>query len=356
MSALPAAVSRADRAAPAFPLLLASRAVVVVAIALLSVLWSPPPAAAQTSLGSVGSAAPRAEGTVADLDEAVARALSRVEQEQARSTAAEQELATLGERHAAAARRLRTRTRALYRITRAGMLPLAGGFNALLGHLARVERLERMLRADVEEKRALARRGQVLRAEIARSAEAIARARAELRSLEEQRSALLASRQAEAVLAAVLERTAGDGAVGRSAASVDDLPFSGSFRVVDDEPARPMSFALRRGSLAMPLAGDVRISQDGAGGLVLESTTGSGVRAVEAGRVAFAGRHGEQGLLVVVDHGERYVSVYANLASTEVSVGDTVGRGTRLGTAGASMRFELRQGTRPLDARAWLGL
>ena len=42
-----------------------------------------------------------------------------------------------------ARRRIRDRVRALYRLRRAGVLPLAGGFEALLRHLARVDRLER---------------------------------------------------------------------------------------------------------------------------------------------------------------------------------------------------------------------
>jgi septal ring factor EnvC (AmiA/AmiB activator) len=135
-------------------------------------------------------------------------------------------------------------------------------------------------------------------------------------------------------------------------------PSWGSFRIVDDDPVRGPSFALRRGSLASPVSGDVRVTQDGSGtgGLLLEAAPGSAVRAVEGGRVVFAGRHGEQGLLVVVDHGERYASVYGGLASIEVSVGDAVGRGSRLGTGTPAVRFDLRQGTRSLDARAWLGL
>jgi len=65
--------------------------------------------------------------------------------------------------------------------------------------------------------------------------------------------------------------------------------------------------------------------------------------------------------MVIIDHGSSFYTVYGGLGSTDVQVGDWIGMSTRIGTldsAGtdAILFFEVRRGTRPLDARSWLGL
>jgi septal ring factor EnvC (AmiA/AmiB activator) len=77
--------------------------------------------------------------------------------------------------------------------------------------------------------------------------------------------------------------------------------------------------------------------------------------------VAFARNYGAYGLMVIIDHGSSFYTVYGGLASTDVQVGDWVGMSTRVGTLDtggpdAILFFEVRRGTRPLDARSWLGL
>jgi septal ring factor EnvC (AmiA/AmiB activator) len=122
------------------------------------------------------------------------------------------------------------------------------------------------------------------------------------------------------------------------------------------------SFADQRGSLALPVSGPNRIADasraesDGPG-LELAAHSGAAVRAAASGRVAFADRYGSYGQLVILEHGDRYYTVYGGLSHIEVSVGDDLSKSARLGVAGVDpVYFEVRRGTRTQDARTWLGL
>ena len=84
------------------------------------------------------------------IEGAIAESLARIEHAQTRNAQIDTELAGLLDQRDEAEGRLHERARALYRIRRAGMLPVAGGFDALMQHLARVQRLSRMVRADLE--------------------------------------------------------------------------------------------------------------------------------------------------------------------------------------------------------------
>jgi murein DD-endopeptidase MepM/ murein hydrolase activator NlpD len=102
-------------------------------------------------------------------------------------------------------------------------------------------------------------------------------------------------------------------------------------------------------------------SREGAAGLEFYGRPGGPVRAAADGRVAFARAYGAYGLMVIIDHGGSFYTVYGGLSATDVQVGDWVGMSTRVGTLDtggpdAILFFEVRRGTRPLDARSWLGL
>ncbi len=287
----------------------------------------------------------------AAVDAETARLLARVEAETSRSSRAEAEIAGLARRRTEASARLRARARALYRLTRAGMLPLAGGFEAMVGHVARLDRLRRMVKQDAGAVRTLRARGESLRSEIAEAAEALAVARAGLRALESRRQ------QAAVPVWSDVGFSLAESVSSPSGAPA--LPY-GSLRVVDGvDDLASGGFAALRGALGVPVSGAVRLepSPSGDGGLQLVVAPGAAVRAAAAGRVAFAASQPGYGRLVIVDHGENHYTVYGALDAIEVRVGDAVERGTRVGGAGsAPVRFEVRRGTRTLDARSWLGL
>jgi septal ring factor EnvC (AmiA/AmiB activator) len=85
------------------------------------------------------------------------------------------------------------------------------------------------------------------------------------------------------------------------------------------------------------------------------------VRAVSHGRVAFADWMAGYGLLLIVDHGDGYMSLYAHNEAVRAEVGDWVSAGEVIAEAGNSggrsdigLYFELRAKGRPVDPVGWL--
>ncbi len=262
------------------------------------------------------------------------------------------ELAGLGPRIKDAHERATVRGRSLYKLTRAGMLPLGGGFDALMRHAMDVEHARHALERDLESERHLRSHG----ADVARSLERVARDR---ESLASQRNAMDAARIAvddERRRQDAFER-AFDGTKGGG----DDYVIVGRAGAQGT-----VGFSASRGRLLFPVLGkaDVRAAhREGTEGPGIEITSpiGSIVRAVYAGKVAFADRYGAYGRIVILDHGEHYYSVSGNLGSIDVKIGDDVGAGERVGTVGESdsggmLYFEIRHGSTATAPQPWLGL
>jgi murein hydrolase activator len=138
------------------------------------------------------------------------------------------------------------------------------------------------------------------------------------------------------------------------------------------EPAGPDGFRGLKGRLPFPIAGraEVRtVRRSGASGPGLEmvAPVGTPVRAVFAGRVAFADRYDPFGQIVILDHGDHYYTLMGDLAGIEVRVGDDLSSGAKVGTvgrasgddqkkAGSALYFEVRHGSSTIDPGPWLGL
>jgi septal ring factor EnvC (AmiA/AmiB activator) len=155
----------------------------------------------------------------------------------------------------------------------------------------------------------------------------------------------------------------------------------------DDEPAprRPVKapgalvssagvsyggpFAEARGKLPWPIDGrllarfgeargdDERTKWDG---VMISASAGSQVRAVHGGRVVFADWLRGAGLLVILDHGNGYLSLYGHNQSLLKSAGDIVKAGEAISTVGNSggqdtsaLYFAIRQQGRPSDPAQW---
>ena len=128
------------------------------------------------------------------------------------------------------------------------------------------------------------------------------------------------------------------------------------------------SFASQRGRLAWPLQGKVArgfgtTDESGrrSGGVLLAAKTGTPVRAISHGRVAFADWLRGYGLLLIVDHGDGYLSLYGCNEALLKDVGDWVNAGDTVATSGASgeqkaagLYFELRAKGQAVDPRGWL--
>ena len=91
----------------------------------------------------------------------------------AEEASSKKELGELGPKLAEVHGRTLSRGRAFYKLSRAGMLPVGGGFDALVTHAMRVERSRRALSNDLGEEKRLRMRG----GDLARNLERVARDR-----------------------------------------------------------------------------------------------------------------------------------------------------------------------------------
>jgi murein DD-endopeptidase MepM/ murein hydrolase activator NlpD len=73
-------------------------------------------------------------------------------------------------------------------------------------------------------------------------------------------------------------------------------------------------------------------------GLDIAADEGTPVIATAAGRVIDAGEYLFLGRILILDHGQGLLSLYAHLSSVDVAAGDTVGAGATLGKVGSTGR------------------
>ena len=205
--------------------------------------------------------------------------------------------------------------------------------------------LEQRYRDREARERALGSDAQALQTLIARLREAAARAAAE-RAAAERAAAAEQARQAAAKNRA-----------GGHAQSASHAP-----RQVASAPP------VRVGGAGWPLSGQLLAGYggrmpDGRGssGLLIAAATGSPVHAVADGTVVFAEWMTGYGLILIVDHGNGYLSLYAHNETLLRNVGDAVHRGdtvARVGNSGGltqpALYFELRRNGQPVDPNTWL--
>jgi len=95
----------------------------------------------------------------------------------------------------------------------------------------------------------------------------------------------------------------------------------------------------------------------------IRTAEGEQVRAVATGQVVYADWMRGFGNLLIVDHGEGFLSIYGNNESLLKQTGDAVTLGEALAIAGQSggneetgLYFELRHLGRPFDPLSWVKL
>ena len=135
--------------------------------------------------------------------------------------------------------------------------------------------------------------------------------------------------------------------------------------------ARKEPFSKLRGRLSLPVRGEL-IGRFGAPrgavgteakGVFIRAPEGQPVRAVARGQVVYADWMRGFGNLLILDHGEAYLSIYANNESLLKQVGDAVAVGDAIATTGASggseetgLYFEMRHLGRAFDPLRWVKL
>jgi septal ring factor EnvC (AmiA/AmiB activator) len=122
-----------------------------------------------------------------------------------------------------------------------------------------------------------------------------------------------------------------------------------------------------KGKLPMPVNGRVKhaYGQARSAGLswqgwLINASSGSEVQNVAYGRVAFSDWLRGYGLLMIIDHGEGFMSLYGHNESLLHEVGDWIEPGAAISTVGSSpqngagLYFEIRRNGKALDPAAWL--
>ena len=191
-----------------------------------------------------------------------------------------------------------------------------------------VQQRETLRDAEVERKNTLAR----LNAEIKRAGADITKRRQDREQLEQ-----------------LLERITAGGVYIPDAS--DDLPF-----------------AARKGKLAWPIAGRIRHSfgnarSDGKlrwDGTLIAAPQGTPVQSVHYGRVVFSDWLRGFGLLMIINHGDGYMSLYGHNSVLYRETGDWVVTGEVIATVGDTggqaepgLYFEIRNGGKPANPKQW---
>jgi septal ring factor EnvC (AmiA/AmiB activator) len=131
------------------------------------------------------------------------------------------------------------------------------------------------------------------------------------------------------------------------------------------------SFSALRGRLRLPVRGELTgrfgaprgAAGTDAKGVFIRAPEGQPVRAIAGGQVVYADWMRGFGNLLIVDHGESYLSIYANNESLLKELGDAVAPGEPIATTGSSggneetgLYFEMRHLGRAFDPLRWVKL
>jgi len=180
---------------------------------------------------------------------------------------------------------------------------------------------------------------------LGRDAKALQNLLAQLRA-----AAAKAAREAARAKAAEAKRAAAGNRASSSRAAVASAP------------------ALRVGGLGWPVSGSLLASYGGAlpdgrrsDGVLVAAPAGTAVKAVADGTVVFADWMTGYGNILIIDHGNGYMSLYAHNDGLLRDAGDVVKRGdavASVGTSGGQERpalyFELRRNGSPVNPASWL--
>jgi septal ring factor EnvC (AmiA/AmiB activator) len=140
-------------------------------------------------------------------------------------------------------------------------------------------------------------------------------------------------------------------------------------QVLPNAPPDSIPFKSLKGKLALPVKGKVR-NQFGTRrpestmawtGWFLRAAPNQPVNAVAAGRVVYADWLRGFGNLLIIDHGQGYMSLYGNNETLYKQVGDSLHGGDTIATVGSSggnadsgLYFELRFEGKPFDPNKWV--
>ena len=139
--------------------------------------------------------------------------------------------------------------------------------------------------------------------------------------------------------------------------AIDTMPIADS---------KNKAFRSLKGKLRWPLKGALHkrfgsVRKSGRlDGVLISAREGTTIRSISHGRVVFADWLRGYGLLLIIDHGESYLSLYAFNESLYKEVGDWVAEGESVATVGisggqqkAGLYFGIRKNGKPVNPAHW---
>lgn len=178
-----------------------------------------------------------------------------------------------------------------------------------------------------------------------------------------------AAEKAAAEKAAAARKNRHKAAPKRGQEAIREMPRSGAETSMPETAITGTSFGRLKGRLMLPVDGELvhrfGTPRERGGslwkGLFFKARAGQPVHAVAAGRVVFADWLRGFGNLIIVDHGNGYMSLYSNNETLYKQVGDAVRAGETIAAVGnsggdpdAGLYFELRYQSRAFDPMSWM--
>jgi septal ring factor EnvC (AmiA/AmiB activator) len=128
------------------------------------------------------------------------------------------------------------------------------------------------------------------------------------------------------------------------------------------------SFALSKGKLNWPVRGKLNASFGSKRseylrwqGWLISAKKGANIKSIHHGRVVFSDYLRGFGLLVIIDHGDGYMTLYAHNKEILKETGDWIQSGEIISRAGntgglinTALYFEVRENGKPVNPRTWL--
>ena len=322
--------------------------------------------------------AAQAELREAELRLARLNRQNRALEQQRREAAAE--LARLEARQARLARERGVQLDWVSRTARAGYMNGRQELARMLLNQEQPDAVARLLRYQEYFQRARQQRVSLINRDLDELLEAVAATEAARQALDERQAALeqqrielAAARKERSQTLATINQRIGSGKqrldslrndekrltkllkdVGRSVADIPTTPSGAPFGKLANKLPWPVQrrIVARFGS---PREGSVRWS-----GVLLDVPAGTPVRAIYPGRVVFADWLRGYGLLMIVDHGGSYLTLYGQNETLTREVGEWVTAGdiiARVGDSGGSNRtglyFEIRRAGVPVNPDQW---
>ena len=224
----------------------------------------------------------------------------------------------------------------------------------------------------IEEYLGTARQLNVVQSEIITRGKTLEQVR---RSLQDRRTELLAEqKKRQSVVKQLSQEIAGRGnelkTLQADQKRLEQLLQAVTEAIVKLPPPRDASpFPQMRGKLPWPIKGRVlsaygskqynnRITSHG---MLIQAREGDVIRSVHGGRVVFADWLRGFGFMLIIDHGDGYMSLYGHNQTLSKEPGDWVHGGEIVATAGSTggqqsngLYFEIRSGGQPLDPINWI--